>query len=271
MTKRQLREKEYYEQFAASFDPGQEIDFAPIEGPISGKESRPWNSYWRTYELLIDHHKAIKHEDQARLLDFGCGPGENALRFASIGYHVSGFDISESNVQLSNKLFGHHKIQKDGEFQVSTAEKLSYGDSSFDTIVGIDILHHVDIPKAVAECHRVLKDGGIAVFREPIEVPVLESIRNSKLVSSLVPNKASFDAHITEDERKLNNFDLDEIKKIFPNMKVEKFLIFSRFDKFFRKGSDPSPSTLEKIDWFLSKWMPGFKSLGGGMVIILEK
>jgi len=272
LSERQKREKEYYQSFAQSFDLDQEVDFSPIKDQISGVEFRPWNSYWRTYQLPIIafNEKKVEHSEQC-LLDFGCGPGDNGLRLSTIGYKVTGFDISEANVQLANKLFERNDVTDRGHFVVSTAEKLEFAADSFDMVVGFDILHHVDIPVAMKEVHRVLKRGGRGVFREPIEVPFLDWIRNSWPIRQIVPNSVSLENHITEDERKLNSLDLQVIKEIFPNTKVERSLILSRFDKFIRGHDSKSASWLEKIDYALMKIIPGLKYLGGASVIIVEK
>ncbi len=272
LSERQKREKEYYETYASTFDLDQSVDFSPIVDQISGKEYRPWNSYWRTYQLpIIAFEKKKQTLADQKLLDFGCGPGDNGLRLSSIGYHVTGFDISESNVDVANKLFEKNGKSDRGRFVVSTAEKLDFPDNEFDMVVGIDILHHVDIPESLKEVRRVLKPGGQGVFREPIEVPLLDMIRNSWPVRVLVPNTASIEAHITEDERKLNSFDLETIKSIFPKTRIERSLILSRFDKFIRSPDNKKASLLERIDYFLMKIIPGYKFLGGGAVIVVEK
>jgi ubiquinone/menaquinone biosynthesis C-methylase UbiE len=45
---------------------------------------------------------------------------------------------------------------------------LAFRDESFDLIVGMSILHHVDLDKAAHEIHRILKPGGRALFTEPL-------------------------------------------------------------------------------------------------------
>lgn len=266
LTERQKREQEYYDEYAKTYDVNQKIDMAPIDGPMSGKETRPWNSYWAIYDFAIKYFKKGN-----RLLDFGSGPGENAVRFATIGYDVEGFDISQKNIDTANKLFEVNNLKEKGNFQITSAEKLDYETESFDLIVGVDILHHVDIPKSVSECYRVLKNGGRAFFREPIEVPLLDMIRNTKIVKMFAPKEKSFELHITEDERKLNSKDVEIIKNIFPNMVIHRYLFLARFDKYLRDSEDPKPSFLEKVDHFLMKYIPGVKHLGGVVIFELRK
>jgi 2-polyprenyl-3-methyl-5-hydroxy-6-metoxy-1,4-benzoquinol methylase len=271
LSERQLREKKYYEQYANMFDTNQTIDFSPIEGPLFEKERRPWNSYWRTYELAVDTYIQKKETGKLSLLDFGCGPGDNSLRFNRIGYNVTGFDISETNVANCKKLFEKNNVTSPNSFFVSTAEDIKLPANSFDIVVGIDILHHVDIKKAMREIKKLLKPDGIAVFREPVEVSFLDWIRNTKLIKALVPNSVSLEHHITEDERKLNYRDFSDIQNIFPAMKIERTLILSRLDRFIRNEKSQGPSILERIDFILMKFIPGFSLLGGGAVIILKK
>ncbi len=270
LTERQKREKEYYDQYATSFDLNNQIDFSPIDSVLQGRESRPWNSYWAIYQKAIEYYQTSPN-DNPTLLDFGTGPGDNALRFQRIGYQIRGFDISENNIEVARQLFLKHGIEQAGEFTVSQAESLPYADESIDIIIGVDILHHVDISASIQECKRILKRGGQAIFREPIEVSFWDKIRNMKLVTTFFPNQVSFENHITEDERKLNVHDLKVISEHFPNITIERFVLFSRFDKLFRKNNDPSPSFLEKLDYYLMKVFPGFKNLGGGAIIILKK
>lgn len=271
LTERQLREKEYYDQYSQQHHLSGPIDFSPIDGILLKTERRPWNSYWRTYELPINTYRSLGADLQkeAKLLDFGCGPGDNSLRFSRVGFQVTGFDISENNIKSCQNLF--EKNSTTGTFVVSVAEKLPFADETFEVVAGIDILHHVDIARSINEVRRVLKKNGVAVFREPIEVPLLDNIRNTTLIKMIVPNKASLENHITEDERKLNKLDLELIKKIFPDIRVERSLILSRLDKFVRHGSNPKASFLEKLDYTLCKIIPFYENLGGAAVIILTK
>lgn len=271
LTQRQHREKEYYEKYFEQNKITGTIDFSPIDGVIHGTERRPWNSYWRTYELPIISYREVtsKIKTEVNLLDFGCGPGDNSLRFSRAGFKVTGFDISENNIESCKTLFKENKTE--GNFIVSVAEELPFADESFEVVAGIDILHHVDIVKSIKEVRRVLKTGALAVFREPIEVPILDNLRNTALVTMFIPNRVSFEKHITEDERKLNKADLELIKSIFPDITIERSLILSRLDKFIRRRKSSKASFLEKVDHILCKYIPFYKNLGGAAVIILKK
>ena len=268
LTERQVRERDYYEKYASFFDLNQNIDFAPVDGPLTGREFRSWNSYWRSFELALREQKKVA--ETLHLLDFGCGPGENAIRFARAGFRVTGFDICEKNIDYCQKLFQKNGWSDKGKFLVTVAEQLPFPDKSFDLIVGIDILHHVDIPLSIREIKRVLKPGGLAVFREPVEVSFFEKIRNTKLIKYFFPNNASLVSHITEDERKLNEHDLMIIRQSFPELEIERFYLLSRFNKFFRRPEDKSVSLLEMLDHFLFKTIPPLRKFGGAVIFKLR-
>lgn len=260
MTDRQRRELEFYEEFSKLNEPA-EVCF----DPISGAETRPWNSYWRAYELVQQNFTGAGQ----RLLDFGCGPGYNAAVFAKIGYEVFGFDLSPNNISIAGRLAEKYGLADRTHFSVSAAEQLDYEDEYFDLVVGIDILHHVNIQQAVAECARVLKRGGRAIFHEPVRVPIFDTLRETSLGRWLVPKEASLNLHITHDERKLTPDDLKVLRAFDPALTAERFLLFSRLDRFIPQRAESA--FLAKMDSRLRKAFPFLQTYGGIVVLVLQK
>ena len=262
LSDRQSREVEFYRSFSRLNSKTLDITF----DPVIGQERRPWNPYWFVYETVRD-----LYSKDNRLLDVGCGTGVASVRFAKIGYHVSGFDISPENVDIATKRGLHYDLQNQVEFSTQTAENLNYPDEYFDIVVGIDILHHIEIAKAIRECHRVLKPGGAAVFKEHLVVPAFDRIRNSRPVKWLVPNEMSFENHITQDERKLSRRDIETVLVVFGSARIVRFELFSRINRFVRKPNDPKFSSLEKLDYFLFRTIPFLSRWGGNAVFVLRK
>jgi 2-polyprenyl-3-methyl-5-hydroxy-6-metoxy-1,4-benzoquinol methylase len=256
LTERQRREREFYNEYALR-QRDADVDFAPVEG----RERRPQNPYWQVFHLAAD-----RFLPGARLLDFGCGWGVNTVRFARLGYQVEGFDISEVNLEVCRHLAERFGVADRVRVSIQPAEALGYPDASFDVIAGVDILHHVDIPAAIRECRRVLKPGGVAIFREPLENALFDRLRNTAMVRRLFPNRVSLDHHITEDERKLTGRDLATIRGIFPDLTIDRFRMLSRFASLWKSGE----MRLEKLDRSLSR-VPGFRSLAGTIVMTLRK
>ena len=103
-----------------------------------------------------------------RVLDFGCGSGENTLLLARRGARPVGVDISESLIRLARRRLAVNGLGGSAEFVVASAHELPLASESVDVVLGIAILHHVDLDAASAELHRVLKPGGRAIFQEPV-------------------------------------------------------------------------------------------------------
>ena len=264
LTDRQQRERAYYDEYARRTAP-ERVWFEPV----SGEQRRPWNPYWFVAGLVRDEYT----DPSQRLLDFGCGPGLYSVQFAKIGYEVHGFDISDTNVQVARQLSVQYGLGDRTHFAQGLAETLQYPDRYFDVIAGIDILHHVEIPRAIAECLRVLKPGGLAVFKEPVEAPLFDRLRNSRFGRWLSPKSASFELHITEDERKLTASDVSAIRTAVPHVEIHPFRIVSRVEALFgsRAPRWRGASLLEMIDPSLARAVPPLRSLAGTVVIAFRR
>src|SRR6516165_9844381 len=92
LTLRQMREREFYDEYVGEMQPAG-IGFEPV----LGKSGRPWNPYWYVYGLVRDLYAA----GAQRLLDVGCGTGIATVRFARLGYEVTGLDVSPASVTLA--------------------------------------------------------------------------------------------------------------------------------------------------------------------------
>ena len=262
LTERQQREREYYDQYSQRYEVG-EVNF----DPVVGDERRPWNSYWFTYRTIAD---LFRHPGQ-KLLDVGCGDGVASVRYAKAGYEVHGFDISENNVAKCRDLAARCGLADRTHFSVQTAEATTYDADTFDVVAGIDILHHVDIPRTVREVRRILVPGGTAVFREWIEVPILDDVRKTTLMQRLFPKAMSFDNHITHDEHPLTKEEFGAICDTFPLREVHRFCLTSRLRKVAPAPRGDQPCQLEKLDRSLIRAVPPLRHFGGEIVMVLHK
>jgi 2-polyprenyl-6-hydroxyphenyl methylase / 3-demethylubiquinone-9 3-methyltransferase len=97
------------------------------------------------------------------LLDVGCGGGYLCEEFAKYGFEVTGLDPSQNTLKAAR---GHAaETHVSIEYQEGKAEKLPFGDSSFDYVSCCDVLEHVDsLSQTVAEIARVLKPGGLFFY-----------------------------------------------------------------------------------------------------------
>ena len=94
-----------------------------------------------------------------RLLDIGCGTGHWSAWFASLGYEVTGIDISGKIVEVARSR-GHARCT----FEVADARRMPFDDASFDTVATMATLEFVtDAEAVVKEMFRCVNPTGRVV------------------------------------------------------------------------------------------------------------
>lgn len=96
------------------------------------------------------------------VLEVGCGTGFFSEVFLESGASLHGIDISPDLLTRARERCGGR-----AEFRVADVEALPYADGYFDAVVGIRVLHHLDMEPSFREITRVLKKGGTIAFCEP--------------------------------------------------------------------------------------------------------
>jgi SAM-dependent methyltransferase len=105
-----------------------------------------------------------------RVLDLGAGSGFSSEMLARFGYDVIAIDPDLRALGHNRRRPAFDPTRIEGTVKVvgSQAEKLPFGEASFDGLVGLNVLHHVpDLTRATREFARVLRPGARAVFCEP--------------------------------------------------------------------------------------------------------
>ena len=111
------------------------------------------------------------------VLDLGCGDGENLVPLVRRGAGVIGLEISPALIGVARRRLDLHGLGGRVRFVTGAAHEIPLPDASVDVVLGIAILHHLDLLRAAREVRRVLKPGGRAVFQEPV--------RNSAAIRAL--------------------------------------------------------------------------------------
>lgn len=113
------------------------------------------------------------------VLDYGCGRGDMSLIYLDMGCRVTGIDISDVYVADAARradAAGHSSDMYD--FRVMDCHALDLPDESVDLIIGLGILHHLQVDVALEEARRVLKKGGELLLLEPLaDNPLLKLFR----------------------------------------------------------------------------------------------
>jgi 2-polyprenyl-3-methyl-5-hydroxy-6-metoxy-1,4-benzoquinol methylase len=258
LNERQRRERAYYSVYSRRYTAAP-VDLDPVNPAVP---ARPWNPYWYSHRRLLDFYR----EGARRLLDFGCGWGDVAIRAAYAGFEVHGFDITPENIAVAKERAERAGLSRRTNFTVAAAEQLPYAPGTFDVVVGIDILHHVNVAAAIAACHRILRSGGHVLFKEPVRAPVFDALRNTRLLRTLFPTHVSFDQHITQDERKLDLDDIRAITAAFPGALLRPYRLLARAERIVSLGA-----TWEKLDMMLLNHLSLLRPLAGFLVIEGQK
>ena len=152
-----------------------------------------------------------------RVLDLGCGDGENAMTFAKLGAEVVGVDISPGAIDVCRRRAVANNVVDRTTFICSPVEKANLG-SGFDVVWGDAILHHVieDLPAILGRARECLAPGGRFVFAEPVDlVPALRALRL---------RMTAVRAHGTSDERPLQSRELEQVTREFPEARFRYFV-----------------------------------------------
>lgn len=98
------------------------------------------------------------------VLEVGCGAGVDLARFGKGGARVTGVDLARSAIDLAKANFAQQGLTAD--LRVADGEQLPFPDDSFDLVYAHGVVQYTAGPeRLVAECRRVLKPGGEAIFQ----------------------------------------------------------------------------------------------------------
>jgi SAM-dependent methyltransferase len=207
----------------------------------------------RYRELLLSRAAGV------RVLELGCGPGSFALPLAETGADVLGIDVSPVAITQARASVEGTSLERPPRFEVMNAEELELPDASMDLVCGTGILHHLALPRALAEVSRVLKPAGSALFKEPLgHNPLINFYRNR------TPDLR------TRDEHPLLESDLRLAESHFEETKLHFFHLASLLAVPLR-GRAPVGNVvrmLDRIDAALFKRVPRARKYA--WIVILE-
>jgi len=214
---------------------------------------------WRQMSALLLGDLAGKH-----VLDFGCGLGEEAIYLAKLGAKVTAIDISEVGIDSLRRRAAYNDV--DVRALQMRGDPTAFANNTFDAVHGLGILHHVGIDAGLAEIHRVLKPGGIAVFLEPMgNSPVIESVKTWLMKNARFLGE--FD-HVTDHEHNLTWQEVDTATSRFSEALVYPYHLLYRLKRLVPNSLLP---TVRRIDASALMLVPSLRHFCGGIAIRVRK
>lgn len=139
----------------------------------------PGNSdfFHETYSILnLLEVMAVPY--RGRILEVGSGPGWISEILMGLGYEVDGIEPSEEMIAIARErveaAIRHHRLASPPAvtWHATTIEDCDLPDESFDAVLFHAALHHViDEDRALAQCFRLLRPGGVLGVSEAAWIP----------------------------------------------------------------------------------------------------
>jgi ubiquinone/menaquinone biosynthesis C-methylase UbiE len=214
-----------------------------------------------------------------RLLDLGCGAGENSVYFAMQGADCVASDYSPGMVTVALELAAKYHVTIAGA--TVNAMSLDFPDNSFDIVYAANLLHHLPDPQAcIREMHRVLKPGGKACFWDPLTHNPMINIYRRMATSVRTEDETPLDINITKFIRsQFSHTDTDTFWLATLWIFI-KFYAIDRIDpnkeRYWKKiiiehqqlSSIYYP--LEKLDRII-KYLPGMRKFAWNLAVVATK
>jgi len=133
-------------------------------------------------EHVVDMHLVTRYlgrKRRRRALDLGSGAGGFAGFLHGVADHVTLLDPSKDALDRARRNLAWPSGTTWFDCHVGTAERLPFGDGSFDLVSSRLSAHHVpDFEAMLAESHRVLRRGGELVVSDIVSSPKLQDVVN---------------------------------------------------------------------------------------------
>ncbi len=254
-------EAEFFDRFAAeaatTLSP---LPHVTLQRYAAGSPRRRFNKEFR--------FRPVQDLKGKQVLDLGCGEGTNSVLLAQRGASVIGVDLSQKSIALANERAKINQVEGQTSFYCSPIEVFELPESCIDLIWGDGILHHV-LPQLELVLAKMLfwaKPNALVIFSEPICLN--QTLRRLR-------RKVPIHTDATPNERPLNRWELDLIRRYLPELKVRHFQFLGFFDRFLllQNNYESAPAHRKSMSNFLH-WIdylllstPGVRRLGSMVVL----
>jgi 2-polyprenyl-3-methyl-5-hydroxy-6-metoxy-1,4-benzoquinol methylase len=203
----------------------------------------------------------------SRVLDVGCGMGENAILLALAGAEVTGVDVSPRSIEVAERRARATGLPVTPRFVCAPIETADLPLGAFDVVWADGLLHHV-IPELDAVLRRLralARPAARVVFSEPVNrIAVLRRLR----AALPIPLDG------TPGERPLEEAELAIVRRHVPDLALRPFGLLGRVNRFLLpRGYEGAPlrrrvlaNALCAADWAVLSAGPLGRA--GGMAVL---
>lgn len=128
--------------------------------------------------------------ERSIIVDIGCSAGVSSVTLATLGFQVTGLDISEGLISQAKELAKQENSS--AHFLTGDAAKLPFENESVDVCFMVGLLHHFpNYTPVVEDIYRILKSGGLVVAIEPnaLNLAYRLSFKLVHLKNGVTPNE----------------------------------------------------------------------------------
>ena len=190
-----------------------------------------------------------------RLLDLGCGSGENAIAFAKHGAHVIALDRSQAQLSLAKKLADAAEARV--EWHEGDAADLAFlRADSIDVAFAAGVLGEVeDVDRLFRQVHRVMRPGAPFVFS--MEHPMALAVGREGAAPGALPlgslevRRSYFDAQpaeVTHEDERIRVFPRT-IADVFASLHRAGYRVDVLLEPEPVQSTDPGPQIPGVVVW----------------------
>lgn len=237
-------------------------------------------SYWwyrGLHGILLDVLRSLGVDSNSRVLDAGCGTGQNMARIRdSITERVYGFDYAT---------YGARFCKKRGlpYICVASVNDIPFSSGTFDAVMSIDVLECDDVAedRALRELVRVVRPGGYLVLVVPaydwllseqhhravkasrrysrgqlaslLSVQGIEIVRMTNLFATLLPVVVAYRLSLKYLDRSVKECPRSELKPMPPILNEFLFRIVDIERRFLKRVNLPFGSSILAVSKKVSK------------------
>jgi len=192
----------------------------------------------------------------ARVLEIGCGTGLFAHELSQGKFTTFSIDVS---IDLARRAKERCSASPSICFSLQNAYDAALKPGTIGVIVGMSVLHHLDIDKALGEFRRLLVPGGLLLFSEPNMLnPVIMVQKNVPWVKRRAgdsPDETAFLRWSLSRKLRRAGFDVEAVEP---------------FDFLHPSTPEPLVRVVDRLSRFLER-MPGVREIAGSLFVVARK